>query len=109
MDVLSSLLKLDENKGLLQGLEEAKVRNRLSIYADDVVLFVRPIEEDLRCVRLILDCFVQLLNWLLICRKVVPFLLAVMCHLYKRVAALFIVPRLYFLALIWGFQFQIKS
>jgi hypothetical protein len=25
--------------------------------ADDVVLFVKPIEEDLNCVRLVLNCF----------------------------------------------------
>jgi hypothetical protein len=57
MDVLSSLFNMAESRGLLQSLEEANVRNRISIYADDVVLFVRPIEADLRCVRLILDCF----------------------------------------------------
>jgi hypothetical protein len=57
MDVLRSLFKLAENRGLLHDLDDANVRCRLSIYADDVVLFVRPLEEDLKCVRLILDCF----------------------------------------------------
>jgi hypothetical protein len=57
MDVLSSLFSLAESKGLLQSLEGANVRNRLSIYADDVVLFVKPLEEDLNCVKMILDCF----------------------------------------------------
>jgi hypothetical protein len=58
MDVLNSLFRAAESRGLLQSLEEAGVRNRLSIYADDVVLFVKPMVEDLNCVRLILDCFV---------------------------------------------------
>jgi hypothetical protein len=40
----------------LQGLDDRIVKARLSIYADDVVLLVKPQEEDLRCVK-ILDCF----------------------------------------------------
>jgi hypothetical protein len=39
MDVLNSLFRAAESRGLLQSLEEAGVRNRLSIYADDVVFF----------------------------------------------------------------------
>jgi hypothetical protein len=57
MDVLSSLFNLSESRGLLYDLGEAGIRNRLSLYADDVVLFVRPVEEDLNCVKVILDCF----------------------------------------------------
>jgi hypothetical protein len=57
MDALNSLYRAAESRGLLQSLEEAGVRNRLSIYADDVVLFVKPMVEDLNCVRLIFDCF----------------------------------------------------
>jgi hypothetical protein len=57
MDVLNSLFRAAKSRGLLQSLEEARVQNRLSIYADDVVLFVKPMLEDLNCVRLILDCF----------------------------------------------------
>jgi hypothetical protein len=57
MDVLNSLFRAAESRGLLQGLEEAGVRNRLSIYTDDVVLFVKPLVDELNCVRLILDCF----------------------------------------------------
>jgi hypothetical protein len=59
MDVLSSLFKLADSRGLLllQGLDEANIRNKLSLYANDVVLFVRPVVEDLNCVKVILDCF----------------------------------------------------
>jgi hypothetical protein len=53
MDVLSSLFRAAECRGLLHSLEGAGVRNRLSIYADDVVLFVKPIEDDLKCVGLV--------------------------------------------------------
>jgi hypothetical protein len=57
MDVLSSLFLLAEDRGLLHNLQGANVRNRISIYADDVVLFVKPIVEELNCVKMILDCF----------------------------------------------------
>jgi hypothetical protein len=57
MDVLSSLFLLAEDRGLLQNLQGANVRNRISIYVDDVVLFFKPIEEELNCVKMILDCF----------------------------------------------------
>ena len=53
MDVLNSLFNLAENRGLLHSLEGANTRSRLSIYADDVVLFVKPIEDDLKCVGLV--------------------------------------------------------
>jgi hypothetical protein len=43
--------------GLLHSLEGANIRNRLSIYADDVVLFVQPFEKNFHCVKTILDCF----------------------------------------------------
>jgi hypothetical protein len=58
MDVLSSLFRAAKCRGLLHSLEGAGVRNRLSIYADDVVLFVKPIEDDLKCVGvMLLNCF----------------------------------------------------
>ena len=57
MDVLSSLFKHTEDRGLLQGLDGGIVKARLSIYVDDVVLLVKPQDKDLRCVKLILDCF----------------------------------------------------
>jgi hypothetical protein len=57
MDVLSSLFRVSEEKQLLSSLEGAIVKSRLSLYADDVVLFVKPRVEELNCVKLILDCF----------------------------------------------------
>jgi hypothetical protein len=40
MDVLNCLFKRAKNRGLLHSLEGANIRNRMSIYVDDVVLFV---------------------------------------------------------------------
>jgi hypothetical protein len=56
LDVLNSLFNLAESRGLLHSLEGANIRSRLSIYVDDVVLFVQPF-EDFQCVKTILDCF----------------------------------------------------
>lgn len=33
------------------------VKNRISIYANDVFLFIKPEEEELSCTKVILDCF----------------------------------------------------
>jgi hypothetical protein len=57
MDVLGSLFRHGESRGLLHSLGAANVRSRLSMYADDVVLFVKPLDDDLVCTKLILDCF----------------------------------------------------
>jgi hypothetical protein len=57
MDVLSSMFGAAESRGLLQSLGGADVRSRVSLYADDVVLFIKPIEEDLNCAKMILNCF----------------------------------------------------
>jgi hypothetical protein len=50
MDVLSSLFKHAEERGLLHDLAIRNVKFRLSIYADDVVLFVKPAVELFRTV-----------------------------------------------------------
>jgi hypothetical protein len=55
MDVLSNMFSAAENRGLLQSLGGADVRSRVSIYADDVVLFIKPIEEYLNCTKVILN------------------------------------------------------
>jgi hypothetical protein len=55
MDDLSSMFLLAKDRGLLHNLQEVNVRNRISIYADDVVMFVKPIVEDLNCVKMILN------------------------------------------------------
>jgi hypothetical protein len=57
LDVLSSLFKHAEERGLLHDLAIKNVKSRLSIYVDDVVLFVKHADEDLVCVKMILDFF----------------------------------------------------
>jgi hypothetical protein len=71
MDVLSSLFRVAEEKVLLSNLEGANVKTRLSMYADDVVLFVRP-REELNCVKLILDYFGEASGLVSICTKYMP-------------------------------------
>lgn len=57
MDVLSSLFKEVERCGLLQSLDNDKIKSRILVYADDVVLFIKPQDLELRCTKVILDCF----------------------------------------------------
>jgi hypothetical protein len=45
MDVLSSLFKYAKDRGLLHDLNDGNVKARLSIYADDVVILVKPQER----------------------------------------------------------------
>jgi hypothetical protein len=53
MDILDSLFKLAEDRRLLHCLDNGRVMPRLSIYVDDVVLFIKPQERDLRCTKIV--------------------------------------------------------
>ena len=55
MDVLNSLFMKAEEEGLLQPLHSAG--QRLSLYADDVALFIRSEEDDLQITKNILQVF----------------------------------------------------
>uniref|UniRef100_A0A0A8ZUL3 Reverse transcriptase domain-containing protein n=1 Tax=Arundo donax TaxID=35708 RepID=A0A0A8ZUL3_ARUDO len=57
MDVLNSLFIKAGDEGLLQPLSNRNIQQRISLYADDVVLFIRPTEEELQITKEILDCF----------------------------------------------------
>lgn len=57
IDVLSSLFDKAGRMGLLHALDNSNVKNRVSIYVDDVVMFIKPAEEDLSCTMVILDGF----------------------------------------------------
>jgi hypothetical protein len=50
MDVLGFLISKVENKGLLKPLSPRTVQYRVSIYTDDVVLFLQPVAEDINLV-----------------------------------------------------------
>ncbi|WVZ75824.1 hypothetical protein U9M48_023853 [Paspalum notatum var. saurae] len=57
MDVLNSLVSTSSRENLLLPIHGNHNLHRLSLYADDVVLFVRPSHSDLRLVKEILECF----------------------------------------------------
>lgn len=55
MDVLNSLFLKAETEGLLQPLHSTG--QRMSLYADDVALFIRPEEDDLQLTKNLLYVF----------------------------------------------------
>ena len=57
MDVLNSLVIYATLKGLMQPLAIQQAWHRVSFYADDAVLFLRPNILDLVTVRHLLDLF----------------------------------------------------
>ena len=57
MEVLHLLIERATACGLLSPLADTGLRHRTSIYADDVVTFLRPLERDLRVVAQLLDDF----------------------------------------------------
>jgi hypothetical protein len=57
MDVLNSLFVKAGEEGLLQPLSSRISEQRLSLYADDVALFISPNEEELQVTREILNIF----------------------------------------------------
>ena len=57
MDVLGAMFKEAERRAVLTDLAVDGLRHRVSLYADDVVIFARPEERELGAVRAILRCF----------------------------------------------------
>jgi hypothetical protein len=57
MDVLGYLISKVEKEGLLQPLSARTLQHRVSFYADDVVLFLRPTAEDISVTTDILQVF----------------------------------------------------
>jgi hypothetical protein len=57
MDVLSALFRAAEHAGVLAGLSALSLRHRVSLYADNIVIFARPVESELQVVCGILDFF----------------------------------------------------
>jgi hypothetical protein len=46
MDVLTVVIKLVEYQGLFHAFEKSGVRHRLSLFVDDVVMFIKPTREE---------------------------------------------------------------
>lgn len=57
MEVLSSLIREADRRGLLTPLPGEHFRHRLAVYADDVVLFLAPSPSDFTCIKSILELF----------------------------------------------------
>ena len=57
MDVLGHMISKAENKGLLLPLCRRNLHHRISIYADDVVMFIRPEADDIAVILDILNLF----------------------------------------------------
>lgn len=57
MDVLGHLVAKAEEEGLLESLSHRPLQHRISLYADDVVLFLHPNERDIQMVFNILQLF----------------------------------------------------
>jgi hypothetical protein len=57
MDVLNSMVNFATSTALLQPLAVQQARHRVSFYADDAVIFLRPYNLDLITIRHILDLF----------------------------------------------------
>jgi hypothetical protein len=57
MDVLNSMVRYTTMNELLQPLSIQQVQHRISFYADDAVIFLRPLSSDLIVVKHLLDLF----------------------------------------------------
>lgn len=57
MDVLNSLIQMASRNNLLQPMSGQQQWSRISLYADNVVIFLRPNQKDLCVVRDLLRCF----------------------------------------------------
>ena len=57
MDVLSAMFQTVERAGVISSLAAVGVRHRVSLYADDVVIFAKPCAAEVAAVWKVLDCF----------------------------------------------------
>ncbi|KAM0826096.1 hypothetical protein ACQ4PT_069108 [Festuca glaucescens] len=57
MDVLSAMFRTAEGTGVLSDLASVGLRHRVSLYADDVVIFAMPEEAEITAVWGALNCF----------------------------------------------------
>lgn len=57
MDILNSLISYASREGLLQPLAVPQAQHRISIYANNAILFLRPAENDIYLVKQLLEIF----------------------------------------------------
>lgn len=87
-DVLNSLFKKARDEGLLQPLSHIAPNRSISLYANDVALFIQPTKEELQVIKIILDQFGEAAGLKTNLKKscIIPMQLAVMkspCRLFK--------------------------
>jgi len=54
MEVLNNMISAADGHGVLSPLPSSRIRNRASLFADDLIVFLSPTTGDLRCIRAIL-------------------------------------------------------
>ncbi|KAM0845670.1 hypothetical protein ACQ4PT_056196 [Festuca glaucescens] len=57
MDVLSGMLHVAEDRGVLSDFQAFGLWHQVCLYADDVVMFAKPIVQEMVAIRCILECF----------------------------------------------------
>jgi hypothetical protein len=57
MDVLAAMFHAAEQAGVPAEISSLGLKHRVSLYADDIVVFARPLENELVVVREVLACF----------------------------------------------------
>jgi hypothetical protein len=57
MDTLSKIFDIATEEGHLTPLKGRQARLRLSLYADDVMIFTNPVKEDISCIMQIIKAF----------------------------------------------------
>jgi hypothetical protein len=57
MESLNALFRLADGMHILSPLQPSSIRHRVSLYADDLVAFIVPSEQDVRAVGEILQLF----------------------------------------------------
>jgi hypothetical protein len=57
MDVLNRIFEIATEEGRLTPLKGRQAKLRLSLYADDAVIFTNPNKEDISCMMQIMEAF----------------------------------------------------
>lgn len=57
IEILNGIICVAERRNLFYPLETLAIRHRVSLYADDVIIFILRVEQDVRLIKTILQCF----------------------------------------------------
>lgn len=59
MDVLNTMIRKVELEGMLKFMADLGIKYMLSLYVDDVVLFSRPVAQNLVVIKEVFDIFCE--------------------------------------------------